>query len=298
MSESGDFHFEEEILRRIVEKQEEHLIPLKEDLAEWLNKSLGVDYVTPENFMEVLDNGVVVCKLAQELQKKMEENKQPGKAAIPPFKFKCWENAKSQTFFARDNVDNFLKWCRKYGVRDAVLFESDGLVLHSQQRTVVLCLLELGRIASRHGMEPPGLIKLENEMDEQDSSQSDCSSRTSSPGARGDFEGGIPLSASKTRLSELDKKVIQITTSCGCDKLPIRRLSEGRYFIAGRAVFVRLLNDRHVMVRVGGGWDTLEHFLQRHDPCQIIMVNGKPTAKLDERFRIDEDRPRGRQWNK
>ena len=23
------------------------------------------------------------------------------------------------------------------------------------------------------------------------------------------------------------------------------------------------------MVRVGGGWDTLEHFLQRHDPCQV-----------------------------
>ena len=23
------------------------------------------------------------------------------------------------------------------------------------------------------------------------------------------------------------------------------------------------------MVRVGGGWDTLDHFLLKHDPCRI-----------------------------
>jgi len=26
------------------------------------------------------------------------------------------------------------------------------------------------------------------------------------------------------------------------------------------------------MVRVGGGWDTLEHFLSRHDPCQSATL--------------------------
>jgi len=24
----------------------------------------------------------------------------------------------------------------------------------------------------------------------------------------------------------------------------------------------------HVMVRIGGGWDTLESYLDRHDPCR------------------------------
>lgn len=24
----------------------------------------------------------------------------------------------------------------------------------------------------------------------------------------------------------------------------------------------------HVMVRVGGGWDTLSHYLDKHDPCR------------------------------
>uniref|UniRef100_A0A8C9QFY2 GAR domain-containing protein n=2 Tax=Marmotini TaxID=337730 RepID=A0A8C9QFY2_SPEDA len=25
----------------------------------------------------------------------------------------------------------------------------------------------------------------------------------------------------------------------------------------------------HVMVRVGGGWDTLSHYLDKHDPCRL-----------------------------
>lgn len=35
----------------------------------------------------------------------------------------------------------------------------------------------------------------------------------------------------------------------------------------------QLLKGRHMMVRVGGGWDTLEHFLLRHDPCQVRIMN-------------------------
>jgi hypothetical protein len=32
---------------------------------------------------------------------------------------------------------------------------------------------------------------------------------------------------------------------------------------------VQLLKGRHVMVRVGGGWDTLDHYLIKHDACRI-----------------------------
>lgn len=37
----------------------------------------------------------------------------------------------------------------------------------------------------------------------------------------------------------------------------------------------QLLKARHVMVRVGGGWDTLQHFLERHgaDPSHEISVD-------------------------
>lgn len=47
------------------------------------------------------------------------------------------------------------------------------------------------------------------------------------------------------------------------------RVSEGKYRIGDTKVliFVRILRS-HVMVRVGGGWDTLSHYLDKHDPCR------------------------------
>lgn len=42
----------------------------------------------------------------------------------------------------------------------------------------------------------------------------------------------------------------------------------------------QLLKGRHMMVRVGGGWDTLEHFLARHDPCQVRVLNRESTPPL------------------
>lgn len=30
----------------------------------------------------------------------------------------------------------------------------------------------------------------------------------------------------------------------------------------------QMLNERHVMVRVGGGWETFISYLQKHDPCR------------------------------
>ena len=46
----------------------------------------------------------------------------------------------------------------------------------------------------------------------------------------------------------------------------------GRYtlILDSPCIFLSLLQilRNHVMVRVGGGWDTLEHYLDKHDPCR------------------------------
>ncbi|TRY70714.1 hypothetical protein TCAL_16364 [Tigriopus californicus] len=71
-------------------------------------------------------------------------------------------------------------------------------------------------------------------------------------------------------LKSLDEMVRELVSECQCPtQFPMIRVSEGKYRIGDTKVliFVRILRN-HVMVRVGGGWDTLQHYLDKHDPCR------------------------------
>jgi len=70
--------------------------------------------------------------------------------------------------------------------------------------------------------------------------------------------------------------------SCSCPStFSFVKVGEGKYKLgkSNQIIFVRILRN-HVMVRVGGGWDTLEHFIQKHDPCQT-RVGGFVNRKGD-----------------
>ena len=306
-----------------------------------------------------------------------------------PFKIcsiKAWENAKSQSFYARDNVCNFIKWCRFLQVREAVIFESEDLVLHNNQRNVILCLLEVARIVcTKYGfVHVPGLVQLEKEIDQEiereeqakqqagnncnngndchhyqdvaveaiepaskpllrdshtdpSSAKSQCDMQTTtdslhtgkhlvdnwsstdcgrspSPAAssismtsgtvseiastpdpvpRHQDDQSIGSAASsqssdpRIKASQLDQKVMLIAKSFyGKKHNRIQRLEEGKYRISGKIVFVRLLRDRHVMVRVGGGWDTLPHFLERHgleEDISAVDISPSDLLPMDTR---------------
>lgn len=76
--------------------------------------------------------------------------------------------AKPGTFFARDNVSNFISWCRHgLGVLECLLFETDDLILRKNEKHVILCLLEVARRGAKLGMLAPMLVQLEREIDRE-----------------------------------------------------------------------------------------------------------------------------------
>ncbi|CAI9738680.1 arrest-specific 2-like [Octopus vulgaris] len=161
---------DEEYESRRAEQQAESLVPLKEDLADWLQRILDLT-ITTETFMEALDNGAALCRLAHLIQLKAEAAYKEGKYTepIPRLKFRYRENAKSGTWFARDNAATFLRWCRDFGINEGCMFESEDLVCHRQEKPVVVCLLELARIGYKFGLESPSIIKIEKEIEREES---------------------------------------------------------------------------------------------------------------------------------
>ncbi|XP_048769349.1 growth arrest-specific protein 2-like isoform X2 [Ostrea edulis] len=246
------------VSQKLAVLQEESLKPIKEDLAEWIARTLGIE-ITTDDFMDVLDNGVYLCNLAKLIQSKAEECVRNGDYTepLPKVSLKYRNNATPGSWFARDNTANFLNWCKAYGMADDQMFETEYLVSHTGEKSVLMTILELARIGYKFGLDPPNLIRMEKEIEKEEE----------------------VVEVKPQKPTGLDAEVRRIAFLCKCHD-HVKKLGEGKYLIFGKVVQIRFLKNRHLMVRVGGGWDTLENYLIHHRPVQVFehkrLIVGEP----------------------
>lgn len=152
---------------------EEYLEAMKEDLAEWFNTLYDLD-IQVDTFLESLETGCHLCRHANNVNRTALDFQQrhPEVAArmrVPQNEvvFQA-KNVAPGSFVARDNVSNFIQWCRQdLGIQDVLMFETNDLVLKKNEKNFVLCLLEVARRGSKFGMLAPMLIQMEEEIEEE-----------------------------------------------------------------------------------------------------------------------------------
>ncbi|XP_005524678.1 PREDICTED: GAS2-like protein 1 [Pseudopodoces humilis] len=262
---------------------EEYLEAMKEDLAEWFNTLYDLD-IQVDTFLESLETGCHLCRHANNVNRTALDfqERHPEAAArmrVPQNEvvFQA-KNVVPGSFIARDNVSNFIQWCRQdLGIQDVLMFETNDLVLKKNEKNFVLCLLEVARRGSKFGMLAPMLIQMEEEIEEEMRDQTADGALGTRRESRDPQAGAYPSRARPITLCDLknlDELVREILGCCSCpSQFPMVKVSEGKYKVgdSNTLIFVRVLRS-HVMVRVGGGWDTLEHYLDKHDPCRCAAL--------------------------
>lgn len=278
---------------RPFKSSEEYLYAMKEDLAEWLNTLYELD-ITADTFMEGLETGCALCRHANNVNRAALEFKANYPDAALSFRIPSKDvvfqsrNVIPGSFLARDNVSNFIGWCRQeLWIKDVLMFETNDLVERCNEKNFVLCLLEVARRGAKFGMLAPMLIQLEEEIEEEIRDQENLTEAVGEPQSppsrtysrkksigEPDPELLARWQQQQKRvlldMRNLDELVREILGQCSCpSQFPMTKVSEGKYKVGDSSalIFIRVLRT-HVMVRVGGGWDTLEHYLDKHDPCR------------------------------
>ncbi|XP_060115133.1 GAS2-like protein 2 [Heteronotia binoei] len=262
---------------RPYKSSEQYLYAMKEDLAEWLKELYDLE-IDVGSFLENLETGTVLCHHANNITQVARDFSQEypslvHKLQLPMCEVTCNELAQPGTFQARDNVSNFIQWCRKeMDIKEVLMFETEDLVLRKNEKHFILCLLEVARRASRFGMSAPILIQMEEEIEEE--IREDMNLPPEEP--------PLPRAQRQPRnFKNLDQMVQHLVSRCTCPvQFSMIKVSEGKYRVgdSNTLIFVRILRN-HVMVRVGGGWDTLEHYLDKHDPCRCTSLSHKQSLK-------------------
>ena len=145
---------------------EAYVEAMKEDLADWLNAlySLGLPG-SGDGFLTGLATGTTLCQHANAVTEAAR-----ALAAARPTRGVAFQahSVAPGSFMARDNVASFIGWCRaELGVPEVLMFETEDLVLRKNEKSVVLCLLEVARRGARLGLLAPRLVQFEQEIERE-----------------------------------------------------------------------------------------------------------------------------------
>ena len=102
-----------------------------------------------------------------ELIARGEYRRKPPSFSVPETDLPIREHVTPGTWFARDNVYNFIKFCRLLQVMEVVMFETEDLVSQKNEKHVILTLLEVARKGAKIGMLAPMLVQFEQEIDQE-----------------------------------------------------------------------------------------------------------------------------------
>lgn len=224
----------DEIHAELVAKEKEALEVIKEDICKWFSKTVtGLESISPSSFLKDLETGVALCRLVDVVQEGAAAAMEMGRKldfSVPMASLSCTAKAQPGSFFARDNTANFIKWCRELGVEEAVIFESEGLVLHKDEKRVILCLLDVARFAEKVGVSPPELVRMEREIElleagEEEGSPvewegSECEGEEEKEGGKGEMKDiTVKVTASEPPLSP---SIVQLEKVVEGEVTPVR----------------------------------------------------------------------------
>ncbi|XP_006815489.1 myophilin-like isoform X2 [Saccoglossus kowalevskii] len=111
------------------------------EVQEWIETLTGEKF--PSDYAESLRDGIILCKLAN---------------TLVPGSVKKVNTNKTQSFKLRENIENFQKMAKNYGVPETDVFQVVDLFEKSNISQVTQCICAVGRLAqTKPGYTGPAL---------------------------------------------------------------------------------------------------------------------------------------------
>lgn len=237
----------------------------REDIAAWLSRLFDLNTLSSDNLLESIESGELLCKLAGKVHENLDAWKYVSKmnpsmvnTLVPPV-FKA--NVTAGSFHARSNLHNFLTWAKHLHV--PCLFESADLIERKNTTHITSCLMDVARGAP-YLAALPSLVEFEQEMQEQERQDDGAGEDSGSADADEAMDAMVQEVAASVGLEKRESISESTTEDSGevetAPVVPVVPAGKNQYWIKGQKMHVRCFNS-HIVVRVGGGWDTLTHYL-------------------------------------